>query len=217
MRRTTLTQGQVVDAAISLLDQEGPAGLNMRALGQALDCAATAVYWHVGSKLALIELVCDQAWGEIALPMLPAGDWREAATSLATEANCMFRRHPWVVELFGTVPTFSLNKARYDECALTVYEEAGFKGREADYAAAAVFTYVLGHALGNAAEQSLRRADAATTTRRSQPDAAAWNEILSDLPRLRARVAAGADSAEAPQGSFDYGLERLLEGLESHR
>ena len=68
MPRDTLTREQIVSAAIDLLDTEGLEGLNMRALGQRLGSAATAVYWHVGSKDNLIALAADQVWSEIARP-----------------------------------------------------------------------------------------------------------------------------------------------------
>jgi len=76
MPRDTLTREQIVKAAIDLLDTEGLEGLNMRALGKRLDSAATAVYWHVGSKDNLIALAADQAWNEIVLPDLTAINWR---------------------------------------------------------------------------------------------------------------------------------------------
>ena len=56
MPRDTLTRDQIVTAAIDLLDAEGLEGLNMRSLGTRLGSAATAVYWHVGSKGDLIAL-----------------------------------------------------------------------------------------------------------------------------------------------------------------
>ena len=60
MPRDTLTRGQIVQAAIELLDAEGLEGLNMRALGQRLGSSATAVYWHVGSKENLIALAMER-------------------------------------------------------------------------------------------------------------------------------------------------------------
>jgi AcrR family transcriptional regulator len=53
---------------VDLLDGDGLEGLNIRALGRRLGSAATAIYWHVGSKDNLISLAADQAWNEIALP-----------------------------------------------------------------------------------------------------------------------------------------------------
>jgi AcrR family transcriptional regulator len=79
MPRDTLTREQIIKAAIDLLDAEGLEGLNMRALGTRLGSAATAVYWHVGSKDHLITLAGDHVWNEITLPDLTdltAVDWR---------------------------------------------------------------------------------------------------------------------------------------------
>ncbi len=84
MPRDTLTREQIVTAAIELMDADGLDGLNMRALGRRLGSAATAVYWHVGSKGNLIALAADQAWHEIALPDPATTGWRGAAAAMAT-------------------------------------------------------------------------------------------------------------------------------------
>src|ERR1700730_1300057 len=102
MPRDTLTREQIVKAAIDLLDTEGLEGLNMRALGKRLGSAATAVYWHVGSKNNLITLAGDQVWNEIALPDLTAVDWRTAAKMMATDLLAMLTRHLWLVQVFGS-------------------------------------------------------------------------------------------------------------------
>ncbi len=106
MPRDTLTREQIVQSAMDLLDTEGLEGLNMRALGDRLGSAATAVYWHVGSKGNLIALAGDQAWNEIALPDLTSIDWRTAATSMATDLYGMLTRHSWLVQAFGSFLVF---------------------------------------------------------------------------------------------------------------
>ena len=157
MPRDTLTREQVVTAAIDLMDAQGLDGLNMRALGRRLCSAATAVYWHVGSKANLITLAGDQAWGEVTLPDPAAVGWRAAATAMATGLHAMLTRHPWVVQAFGSYPLFGPGKARHDDHLLAIYEAAGFPAGKADQATAAVVTYVLGNALGPAAAASLTR------------------------------------------------------------
>src|SRR5690349_22559235 len=102
MPRDTLTREQIVSAAIDLLDADGLEGLNMRALGERLGSAATAVYWHVGSKDNLITLAADQVWHEITLPDLATDGWRAAATALAASLHAMFTHHPWLVQAFGS-------------------------------------------------------------------------------------------------------------------
>jgi AcrR family transcriptional regulator len=190
MPRDTLTRGQVITAAIELMDAEGLDGLNMRALGRRLGSAATAVYWHVGSKANLIALAGDQAWGEVTLPDPIAVGWRAAATTMAAGLHAMLTRHAWVVQAFGSYPLFGPGKARHDDHLLAIYEAAGFPAAKADQATAAVCTYVLGNALGPA--------------------------VATQFPRLRARLETPtADYYASPEHSFEFGLEAILDGLEA--
>jgi AcrR family transcriptional regulator len=219
MPRDTLTREQIVKTAVDLLDAEGLEGLNMRALGKRLGSAATAVYWHVGSKDNLIALAGDQAWNEIALPDLTATGWRTAATAMATDLYAMLTRHPWLVQAFGSFLVFGPGKARHDDHILAIYEAAGFAGAQADQAAAAVFTFVLGNALGPAATASFTRklgrdgGDAEKLMREGMAEA---GQIAARFPRLRARLeTAAADYGAAPDNSFEFGLQALLDGLEA--
>jgi AcrR family transcriptional regulator len=219
MPRDTLTRKQIVKAAIDLLDAEGLEGLNMRALGKRLGSAATAVYWHVGSKDNLISLAADQVWNEIPLPDLTMTDWRTAATTMATSLHTMLTCHPWLVQSFGFYVVYGSGKARHDEHSLAIFEEAGFIGIQADRAAAAVFTFVLGNALGPAAVISLERrlsrggGDAKESLRDSMAKA---SEIAMQFPRLHARLeTSAADYAAAPDNSFEFGLRAILNGLEA--
>jgi AcrR family transcriptional regulator len=213
MTRETLTSDQIVAAAIALLDRDGFDGLNMRALGERLGSAATAVYWHVGSKANLIALAGDQVWNEIPLPDLRELGWRDAASAMATELNAMFTRHPWLVQAFGAYPIFGPGKARHDDHCLAMYEAAGFTPGDADRAATAVFTYVLGTALGHAAAISLGRVDNEDELRATMTRA---HEVALQFPRLAARIGSPAAAyAASPEGTFELGLNAILDGLEA--
>ncbi len=221
MPRDTLTREQIVKAAIDLLDTEGLEGLNMRALGKRLGSAATAVYWHVGSKANLIALAGDEVWNEIALPDLTAIDWRTAATYMATDLHAMLTRHPWLVQALGSFPVFGPGKARHDDHILAIYEAAGFTGARADQAAATVFTFVLGNALGPAAAASLTRKlsrDGGNAEELMRDSMARASAIATQFPRLRARLGtAAADYGAAPDNTFEFGLQAILDGMEAQR
>ena len=219
MRPNTLTRAQIVTAAIELLDADGLDGLNMRALGQRLGAAATAVYWHLGSKDDLVALAGDQVWAEIVLPDLTTTAWRTAATALASDLYAMLTRHPWLLQAFGSVVVFGPGRARYIDHSLALFEAAGLSGTQADQAATAVFTYVLGNALGPAATatmtRKLRRAGK-NADERLRESVAKAREIATQFPRLRARLdSAAADYAAAPEHSFELGLGALLDGIEA--
>ncbi len=219
MPRDTLTREQIVRTAIELLDEEGLDGLNMRSLGGRLGTAATAVYWHVKNKDNLILLAGDRVWDEVELPDPEAVGWRAAATTMATGLHAMFSRHPWLVQAFGSHLFYGPGKARHDDHSLAVYEAAGFAGARADRAAATVFTFVMGNVLGASAAVSLTRRlsrDGADAEALIQDAMAKATEVAMDFPRLRARLETptAADYAAAPDKTFEFGLQALLDGLE---
>ncbi|WP_189237543.1 TetR/AcrR family transcriptional regulator C-terminal domain-containing protein [Planomonospora parontospora] len=219
MPRDTLTKEQIVRTAIELLDDEGLDGLNMRSLGKRLGAAATAVYWHVKNKDDLILLAGDRVWDEIDLPDPDAAGWRAAATAMATGLHAMLSRHPWLVQAFGAHLFHGPGKARHDDRSLAVYEAAGFTGEQADCAAAAVFTFVLGDVLGASAMVSLTRRlsrDGADAEALIADTMVRAREVAMDFPRLRARLETpmAIDYAAAPGRTFEYGLQALLDGLE---
>jgi AcrR family transcriptional regulator len=219
MPRDTLTRDQIVKTAIDLLDSEGLEGLNMRALGKRLGAAATAVYWHVDSKDNLITLAGDQVWTEVALPDPSAVGWRTAATQMATDLHAMLTRHPWLVQAFGSHVVFGPGKARHDDHSLAIYEAAGFTGAQAGQAMASVFTFVLGNALGAAAAAALTRKlsrDGGNAQELVRDHVATAREIATQFPRLRARLGtAAADYGAAPENTFEFGLQAILDGLEA--
>ncbi|MFB7930583.1 TetR/AcrR family transcriptional regulator [Streptomyces sp. NPDC056039] len=225
MPRDTLTADRIVHAAIELLDEEGLDGLNMRSLAKRLGSAATAVYWHIKTKDELVRLASDTVWHEVELPDPDAtatadADWRTAATAQAEGMHAMLTRHPWLVQAFGSHLLYGPGQARYNDLSLAIYEKAGFAAEDADRAAAAVFTFVLGSTLGPAAEVSLNRrlgrngADAGQLLADAVARAA---ETAREFPRLRERLGtkAAVEYAAAPDSSFEFGLRALLDGFEA--
>jgi AcrR family transcriptional regulator len=219
MPRDTLTQEQIVQTAIELLDAEGLEGLNMRSLGKRLGSAATAVYWHVKSKDNLVTLAGDRVWHEVALPDFGEVGWRTAATAMARDLYAMLTAHPWLVQAFSSHLFYGPGKARHDDHSIAVYEAAGFTGEEADQAMATVFTFILGNALGESATASLTRRlsrDGGDAEELIRDTVAQATDIARQFPRLRARLEtpAAAGYAAAPDQSFEFGLQTILNGLE---
>jgi AcrR family transcriptional regulator len=215
----SLTKDRILTAAIALLDQEGLAAFNLRALGRALGSAPTAIYWYMGSKEQLVRLAADQLWCEIA-PPVGGADWRAAARWNATELYRLLLRHPWVVQSLGSVVIYGPAKARYDEACLGVFEGAGFSDGDTDQAATAVVTFVLGAALGPAAvaaqARHMERGEASAQHGLAAQLAEA-RQIAAAFPRLNRRLGTPAAAyARGPEQSFEFGLEALLDGI-GHR
>lgn len=208
---------QIVSAAIELLDDEGLDGLSMRRLGERTGASATSVYWYVQSKEALVALTLDTVIAEVALPDVEALGWRRAASAMARDFRAMILRHPWLALVSATYPTaFGPRLARHNEHVLAVYQTAGFHGDALEGAEAAVYSFVLGAALGEVGARAWRsgaRADAGATM--SAETLAEMRASVQDRPRLAARLDAleGSDATAMSEASFEFGLEALLDGL----
>jgi AcrR family transcriptional regulator len=219
MPRETLTREQIVRVAIEILDAEGIDGLNMRRLGSRLGAAATAVYWHVKSKDDLVVLAGDEVFREIELPDVDEVGWRAAATAMAHDLYAVATRHPWLLSAMSTHLVYGPSKARVDDHMLGVYEASGLPQADADNAAIAVTTFVLGTALTEAADVAkgarLRRNGAADET--VEERVAYVFEIAKQFPRLRARLHAFdvSDVVAPRKRGIEYGLQALLDGLEA--
>ncbi|WP_231619155.1 TetR/AcrR family transcriptional regulator [Nonomuraea sp. SBT364] len=216
----SLSREQIVAEALRLLDAEGIGALSMRRLGSQLGSVATAIYWHVANKDELIELVVDEVFGEVKVPVAGSrAEWREAAATLARDWRAMILRHPWTVHaLDEMVSAFhGPNSLRLSDEMLALFEAAGFDLLEADHAGKTLISYVLGIATSEAAALSkLARGDQSEREwiQSLWPSA---DEAARDHPRLRALYAAyrDADPGKNREDSFAYGLERVLDGIEA--
>lgn len=195
MPRETLNRDQIVQAAIELLDAEGVDGLSMRRLGQRLNSAATAMYWHVGSKDKLVVLAGDRVWGEVALPDPDTIGWRAAAAAFAHEWYAMLTRHQWLMPASSTHLIYGPETARRQDHCYRVFEAAGFSGDELDGAVTTLLTFVTGTALEDAAAATMRAQirRRGGDEEREVKEVVEWaNDIAKEFPRLRARIEAGA-------------------------
>jgi TetR/AcrR family tetracycline transcriptional repressor len=67
---------QVIDVALTLLDEQGLKELQMRAVAGRLNVQASALYWHVRNKGELLSLMSSHFY-DTALASVPAGlTWR---------------------------------------------------------------------------------------------------------------------------------------------
>ena len=102
---------------------------------------------------------------------------------------------------------------------LAIFEQAGFDQDGADQAAAAVFMFVRGNAVGQAANVSLnRRLNRSGDSAQAQLAQAMSEatEIARGYPRLRRRIeipAAATEYNAAPDSAFEFGLAALTERL----
>jgi AcrR family transcriptional regulator len=124
-RRDPISRDAIVAAAIDLLDREGLAALSMRRLAEDLGTGAASLYWHVGSKDGLLDLVLDQIIGEGQVPDPDPPRWREQLKDVARAQRALSLRHPYIVRVsIGRIP-MGPNALRYSERVLAILRAGG--------------------------------------------------------------------------------------------
>ena len=209
---------QIVKAAMDVADADGLATLSMRKVAEQLSVGTMSLYTYVPGKAELIDLMLDQA---VAGPNEHVeGTWRERLERIAHENWWRYHRHPWLLEITMVRPVLGPNViARYDH-ELEAVDGIGLTDVEMD----AVVSLIAGHVEG-AARRALEAAHAERST--GQSDEAWWAERAPLLERLveperyptagRVGQAAGGEhnAAYAPEHSFEFGLERILDGVQA--
>jgi AcrR family transcriptional regulator len=104
-RSEPISRDEIVAAAIELMDAEGLGALSMRRLAQQFDTGAASLYWHVGSKDGLLDLVLDQLISELSVPEADPERWQEQLREVARGQREISLRHPYMVRIsFGRIP-----------------------------------------------------------------------------------------------------------------
>lgn len=128
-RREPISREAIVTAAIQLLDREGLAALSMRRLAEELGTGAASLYWHVGSKDGLLDLVLDEIIGEQQVPDPDPARWQEQLKEVARIMRRASLRHPYVVRIsIGRIP-MGPNALQYSERVLGILRAGGLPPR----------------------------------------------------------------------------------------
>src|SRR5215472_12388449 len=214
----TLSIDAVVAAATGLADAVSLDAVTMRRVAAALDVSPMTLYTYVPSKAELLDLMLDAAYASMARVDTAGQPWRRRLRAIADENMALFAAHPWAADISTVRPPLGPGQMAKYEHELSALDGLGLDDVEMD----AALTYLLGFVQGCARAA----ADVRAVTRDSALGDAQWWEragpLLATLVDERAyplasRVgsAAGAvhGGAYGPEHAYEFGLERLLDGL----
>lgn len=140
MARAALSAGAVVDIALAIVDEEGPAALTLAAVAGRAGVAAPSLYKHVRSLATLRELLSERILDEISDQLSGAvlgrsGD--EAVRALLDAWRSYVVRHPHRYASVIQVPTPATAEAggRLVDILLATLRAYGLAGSDAIHAA----------------------------------------------------------------------------------
>ena len=212
-----LSRERIVRAAIALGDAEGLAAVSMRRVAVELGAGTMSLYRYVSGKEELVTLMVDEVFADRVDELPAEGRWRERVEACARLHWEICRRHPWVVQTVSvTRPALSRNGMRWTEAVLSALDGLGLSMSEMLSCMVLVNGFVQGVALLMLNEIEAQRVSGMTNRQwwdRAEP---AFAEVMAsgDFPVLaRAEDADFNDGYESMDGDFEFGLERMLDGL----
>ena len=144
--RTPLTRDRIVEAARSLIDEDGLDALSMRKLGARLGVEAMSLYNHVDNKDDVLDGVLESLLAEVALPS-PELPWRDRLRELAISFRAVATAHPAMIPLFTTRRVRGQRGWAPLVCAYEILREEGLEPADAVDAFFTAASFVLGFAL----------------------------------------------------------------------
>ncbi|MCX6603901.1 MAG: TetR/AcrR family transcriptional regulator [Acidobacteria bacterium] len=228
--RPMVSREDVVQAAISIADRDGLAALTMQAVAQRLGFTTMALYRYFPNKEALIDASVDAALGTPPQRSGPREGWRKEVTYWAHAKRTMLCARPWLAELPFVAAPHGPNWLSWHEAFLQTIAEAGLSPEDKMDVLSAVHGYV-----GGSSDTAISLARAVSRGITFEQWAQAVGSDLCraiDDPRYPLLSAiltskSGGISEQSPlparggrprtmDESFDFGLDRLLDGIERY-
>jgi TetR/AcrR family tetracycline transcriptional repressor len=205
-RVARLSRERIVEAALGVVEREGLDALSMRRLAQELDVWPMSVYRYFRDKDELLDAVVDGAAEDVALPAVGSGSWKEQIRDLLHQARAALGRDPAGLRTRFTRAMLTPGALRISEAGLRILQDAGFEPAEA----ARAWRALCGYAFGFTGFDD----DASPETAAGRARVALAALPAEDYPALTASASGFAGALASPE-ELDYGLDRLLDGLEA--
>jgi AcrR family transcriptional regulator len=178
----------------------------MRRLADHLGVGTMTLYGYFRSKDELLDAVVDAAVAERE-PFSFEGSWQEQIRRLMQGSRRSLGRHPGLVKVRAERPVLQPEALRFAESGMRILRAAGFDAADAARAFRLLFTFVFGYVSfspDETAEQARRDSRAATAALPAEE-----YPSLSECSEELAEAMAGDET-------FDFGLDRIIDGLEAH-
>ncbi|MFD6435628.1 TetR/AcrR family transcriptional regulator [Streptomyces venezuelae] len=209
-----LTLDRIVSEAVRLADAEGLAAVSMRRLSTELGTGTMSLYRYVPGKGDLVDLMLDRVNAAPEEDEPFTGGWREGVEAFARETLVLYRRHPWLLHVNQARPVLGPGAVGGLDRVLSRIKPMGLTDPEL----IGVIVMTEGYVTGVARTQ-VHEMEAATRNGLSEQDF--WEAQAPTLERIMKSghypTLAGLadDSFSADFDHFEFGLQRLLDGLDT--
>ena len=210
--RRALTEDEILDATLQLLDESGANGASVRGIAAKVGVAPNAVYTYFPDKAAVIRALVERLLAEVDQGVFTdrAQPWRQRVESLAVELRAKLAAHPGAVTLMIGQPRTGPHALALGERLLELFADASLTPTDAARASHLLFGYVFSSVALDTAD--LNQPGSPSTAERIAARHQAFAAAPADqFPRVVAAAATMASTISAEQ--YLWGLHRLLDGI----
>ncbi|RSM78320.1 TetR family transcriptional regulator [Amycolatopsis sp. WAC 01375] len=222
-RKPKLTLDQVIATAVALADGAGEATVSMNRIAKELGAGTMTLYTYVPGKTELLDLMVDSVLAERDLPGpgAPRPDgWREQVRLYADRTLAVFRAHPWLRSTSMVRPVLGPGLMAGQEYLIAAVSDIGLTPRKAAAAANSIEIYVQANATLFAETAQVEQETGQSTDAWWGQRSVFWEKYFDverhpAMTRIWESGGYDADTCEAADETFAFGLERLLDGIEA--
>ncbi|MEO3784814.1 TetR/AcrR family transcriptional regulator [Actinocorallia sp. B10E7] len=210
-----LTLDRIARAAVALCDAEGPDALTMRRLAAELGTGTMSLYRYVQSKDDLIDLMVDLTFEEIDRPAHP--DWRGGLHWLAHQIRARALRHPWAAQVDAPYFFLGPNGIEFLEYLYGIVDGIGLDIDEMMRAINLVYAYAEGAVRQELAAERRAAASGAGEEEWMRAHSAYVRSLMGTgrYPLMQRVMLEAEQPHMTPEENFEYGLQRVLDGIET--
>jgi AcrR family transcriptional regulator len=206
------SRAEIAAAAILIADADGLGAVTMRSVAAAVGTGPASLYRYVANHGELLEVMADQARGELGYAVAADGPPAARLLALARAGRALYLRHPWLLDI-AAAPIPGPHAVLFIEHALAALDGTDLSGPDR-LEAVGLFS----GAVRLTAQTEIEQSRAGQDLLRWQGELAAYlTGIVSagEHPRLAAALAeAAASGASASKEEvFDRAMTKILAGL----
>jgi AcrR family transcriptional regulator len=205
--RDPLSRERIIQTALDISDREGLEAVSMRRLGAELGVEAMSLYRQMQNKEALLKGLHAAMLAEVRHHDGPSGDWKERLRVVMRSLRAVYLAHPAIAQLSSKMPPGEVSFIHFEQDLATM-EEAGFSAEEAGYALRSLLAFTMGFSAREVSRALAKSAGLEEESPDAQRTLEQYPHVVASYPYL---------VGDQRERGFEYGLERLLTGIELER
>ncbi len=186
----TLSEAEIVEAALRVVRNDGVEKLSMRRLSRELGVSPMAPYYYVADKSELLDLVATAALSGIRIPERDCGTWQEQLRTLIDQIDEKLRKHPGLGDVL--IQQMLRKQLELIAAVMQILFDAGFSDRNVRSPYGTLHTYLFGR------------------SRVATDKAPAGDQLPEPLARAMLHV-----NDLRSKYFYEFGIQTVIDGLEA--